>query len=255
MANQGVLALLLANWVVAFAYFAPTALTGRRFLYRHHRIGLTVWFGFFASSALAFIAALSLACYSVFATWTNLQQTRIGSDSWLEALIVSFAPWLVLAFAGVATALVNQKLDGVFDHSHRVAPALMGAKKVDEFDGFAVLELPLDFVYLGSSSVDRSILQTRGAREALTIEELLVCHQHEAAHLRLRHGRISAAIALIGTLLGGFAATRAMSSEVSVLLELSADSKVSNKRALTSALKKIESGDRESQIRLALLSE
>ena len=255
MANQGVLALLLANWVVAFAYFAPMALTGRRFLYRHHRLGLAVWFGFFASSALAFIAALFLACYSVFETWTNLQQTRIGSDTWLEALIVSFAPWLVLAFAGVATALVNQKLDGVFDHSHRVAPALLGAKKVAEFDAFDVLELPLDFMYLGSSSVDRSILQTRGAREALTSQELKVCHQHEAAHIRLRHGRIAATIALINTLLGGVAATRAMTTEVSVLLELSADSRVSNKPALVSALKKIGSGDRESLIRLSLLSE
>jgi hypothetical protein len=255
LANQAVLSLLLVNWVVAFAYFAPTALTNRKFLYQNPKIGLAIWATLFVSSIMAAALALGLACYSVFITWTNLQETRIGSDSWLEALVVSFAPWLVLAFAGIATALVNQKLEGVFSSAHKVSPALMGAKQVGEFEGFAVLELPLDFAYLGSRATDRTILQTRGARKKLTIGELQVCHRHEVAHLRMRHGRVVAAVALANQLLGSFAVTRAMSAEVSLLIELVADSAVEDKETLSRALHKLGSRDREAQIRIAVLAE
>jgi Zn-dependent protease with chaperone function len=253
LANQAALSLLLVNWVVAFAYFAPTALSGRRFIYRRPSFGIALWLTLFATSVLAFASALLVACYSVFTTWTNLQQTRVGSDLWLEALVVSFAPWLVLAFAGIATALVNQKLDGIFDHSLRVAPTLMGAKRVGEVSGYAVMELPLDFVYIGSTATERVIVQTRGVRELLSPEELQACQQHEVAHLRLRHGRISAFVSLASQLLGGFAVTRAMNSELSLLLELVADSKVEDKPALKLALQKFVDGDREVGVRLAVL--
>ena len=241
--------------MVAFAHFAPTALVGRMSIYKRPRIGLILWIGLFASSVLAFTAALSIACLSIFSTWTQLQATRIGSDRWVEALVVSFAPWLVLAFAGVATALANQKLEGLFDRANRIQPGLLAATRVGEFAGFKVLELPLDFAYIGASTADRAIVQTTGARSTLTPSELTACYEHEAAHLKGGHAKITQLIALATQTLGAFAVTRALGAEVSLLLELLADSRVKNTAALNSALEKLGGSDREAKARLRLLSE
>lgn len=255
MADLAVLALLLVNWVVAFAYFAPTALSGRISLYRRPTIGLALWFGFFVASVLALAVAALLACYSIFATWTELQATRVGSDRWFEALVVSFAPWLVLAFAGIAAGLANQRLEGLFQPENRITPGLLGARQVGSFDGFRVLELPLEFVYLGSSATERAVVQTSGARLALSKQEMLACYQHEAAHLRGHHAKIAASLTVPLAAFGWLAVTRAMTKEVSLLLELLADKSVGDKFALSAAIAKVSSPDNETSWRLIALRE
>jgi Zn-dependent protease with chaperone function len=255
LADLAVSALLLVNWVVAFAYFAPTALSGRISLYRRPTLGLALWFGFFVASVLALTAAALLACYSIFATWAELQATRVGSDRWFEALVFSFAPWLVLAFAGIAAGLANQRLEGLFQPENRITPGLLGARHVSSFDGFRVLELPLEFVYLGSSATDQAILQTTGARCALSREELLACYQHEAAHLKGHHSKITASLTVPVAAFGWLAVTRAMTKETSLFLELLADKSVSDKLALRTALAKVGSPDNETSWRLKVLGE
>lgn len=254
MANQTLLSLSLANWVVAFAYFSPLALVNRDFMYRRPALGLWLWLSLFFASVAALVAAIGIACWSVFETWAKLNSTALGSDRWFEALLISFSPWLVLALAGVVTALANQKLEGLFVRTNRPDPVTLGAIQVSSFGGFPVLELPVAFAYVGSSATSRSILVASGTRQLLNAAELEACFEHEAHHLRAHHGRLTALLSLAMHSIGSFAATQAMVSEASLLIELAADSSVVDTEALKGALRKIGGNDRETRVRLSLLS-
>lgn len=250
MGNNFLLTLIAIDWVVAFAYFAPLALVGRATLYKMPKLGIVLWLFLFVVSVLCAALAFGLAAYSVFETWLQIDQRPAGTKQWIEVLVTSFAPWLTLAVAGILVALADQKLEGFFGASRRVTPGLLGGIVVGRFDNYTIIELPLPILYVGSSHKDRAILQTTGASGILTESELSACYQHEAAHLRGRHAPLLGVLNLVRHTLGIFAVTKAMVSEVGLLVELLADSKVADRTALTSALRKIGKMDRELRIRL-----
>lgn len=80
--------------------------------------------------------------------------------------------------------------------------------------------------------------------------ELNACHEHEVAHLRGKHSILIRITNLANNVLGYFAVTKAMASEVSLLLELVADAKVTNRAQLKAALRKLSVSGREIAIRL-----
>ncbi len=257
MANNALLVLLLTSWVVDFAHAAPVILPGRRWIYRHPNLGLCLWFGLFIASVIAAAAAVVIAVLSVFATWLELQRTGVGESDWVLALTVSFAPWLILAFGGILLALVNTKLERAFQEAPRVELGLLGGKEVGRVSGFRIIELPLEFNYLGSSYSDKAVIRTKGSVRELSESELQACTEHEVAHLKARHGLMLRALAFVQQSLGVFGASRVMANEVRVLIELAADRKVEDRVAARSALLKLvgEKPDREARLRLAFLGE
>lgn len=255
MANNALLVLLLTSWVVDFAHAAPVILPGRNWIYRRPNLGLALWFGLFIASVLAAIAAVMIAVTSIFATWLELQSAKVGDSDWIFTLAISFAPWLILAIGGILLAVINNKFERVFRESPRITPGLLGGKEVGRVAGFRIIELPLDFVYLGSSYADNAVIQTRAAIRELSQAELKACIDHEVAHLRSRHGLIVQALAFVQQALGVFGASKVMVNEVRVLIELAADRKVTDKTATRSALLKLDGAQmsRETRLRLAYL--
>lgn len=235
---------------------APTVMMRARVFYRHPTFGVISWLSLFAFGALAAAFAVFLAVWSVFETWLVLGNEK-EPVNWFEAISVAFAPWVLLAVGGISIALVNDRLADLFAPEVRVDLSALGGRPVAKHLGYSVVELPLPIAHIGSSSRERVILQTSGARTLLSEAELLASWQHEAAHLRLHHGRVTAVVNLVDVLFKRFAATQALKREVTLLLELIADRAVTDRTSAATALAKLRGGtpEREVQIRLVHLAE
>jgi Zn-dependent protease with chaperone function len=251
LADLGLVTLVLIEWVVGFTYLSPLVLVGREWLYRRPNLGIFLWLGLFSISFLASVSAIAIALVSVFENWLALRQGVRGSDGWFELVFSSFAPWVVLAFGGILASLANQRIESLFALDERVDPGLLGGQAVGEISGFQIVELPVSFAYVGSSWKERAVIQTVGARNTLSAGELESCLQHEVAHLRFRHVQLLATATVLNRLLGAFAASKAMLTELTLLAELSADRSVDDSHALRSALFKLNpKRSRELSIRL-----
>jgi Zn-dependent protease with chaperone function len=206
-------------------------------------------------SFLASLTAIGIALYSVVATWLTLGQTRAGSADWLQALLASFAPWLILAGGGILASIANRKIEGIFANESTRIPVLNQMTRVGEISGFQIVELPIDYAYIGASASEKLVVQTTGLRDILTPVELAACQRHEAAHLQKHHARIVGAAFFLNRLLGVFAASKAMLTELQLLSELEADNAAGDNTSLMSALEKMNAHpSRETSVRLKFLA-
>ncbi|MCX8528554.1 MAG: M48 family metalloprotease [Rhodoluna sp.] len=254
MANLGLITLVLIEWVVGVTYLSPLALVGRVWLYRRPKLGISLWLGLFSLSFLASLGAVLLALWSVFENWLVLRQGVTSSVGWVHLLMSSLAPWAALALGGILASVANHRIGSLFDSERHSPPTLLGGQRVGELDGFQVIELPISFAYVGSSWRDRSIVQSKGARDSLTPTELESCLRHEVAHLRFRHVQILTTATVLNRLFGTLTASKAMLTELNLLVELAADRAVENKSALRSSLLKLDPlPSRELAIRLHIL--
>ncbi len=208
------------EWVILVTTLAPMVLIGR--FNRNPRLGLTLWFLTLLTAGAASALALSVAIGSILSTYVALQANPIGSNSWLLAIVASFAPWLILAIAGISLALVNQRLAPFVAQANLLTPLLSAAARpVFKFEGIQVSEIDLPvFIALAGRN---SILISGSALAGLQQQELDAVLWHEVGHIRGRHNHLKQLAGFVHTLSPWFAASRALIAEVDRLAEIDAD--------------------------------
>lgn len=208
------------EWVILVTTLAPMILVGR--FDPRPRLGLAVWFSALLSAGLAVALALGVALASIATTYLKLTASPVGSESWLLALAASFAPWAILAIAGISLALVNQRIAPIVASAKETAPLLAAASKFFlHFEGIEVrrLELPV----LVAAAHRDSILISSTALETLDAAELEAVLWHEVGHIHGRHNQLKQLAGLVRALSPWLAASRALVVEVERLAELDAD--------------------------------
>lgn len=180
-------------------------------------LGIYLWLVSVSSSILASAVAFGIGLWSVFQTYVALQ----AEAALWSALISSFAPWVLLALAGVLLAVANQRLAPLFE----IKPELgslddLGGRWIRDYRRARVVELEIPgyfaltrgkTIYLSSQSF------------ALPERQLEAVLRHEYGHIALGHQRIKRFAYLIYQLLPWVVASRALRSEIDALCEIAAD--------------------------------
>ena len=210
------------EWVVLVTTLAPVLYPGKKFMRRHPRTGLAIWFGTLLSAGIATVMALVIAIWSIYDTWVLLEANPAGSQNWFLALLVSFAPWVMLAVTGVSIALINLQIEPMVVAAKDTQPQLgLALKPVMNFMGAKVSEVQLPIALAMTSR--SQILISSALREAATDEQLEAVLWHELAHLKQKHFELKALAAFVRLLSPWLAASKALVAEVHELCELAAD--------------------------------
>jgi len=234
---------VLCEFVLLLTVGSPLFLTGR--MDARPQLGIIAWLASFTLSALAATAALSIACLGLFETYASLETSAPGSSSWYAALAVSFAPWLILALAGIGLAQLSQLF------GPRLAEARDARNFLEEISysdktvsGLKIVELAVDAPFVAVTKIRgrSTVLATTGAIAILKAEELSAVLEHERAHVALRHLEARACANFLYALTPWLATSRLMRVEVDRLSELAADARTSLKfdqATIRSARKKL----------------
>lgn len=209
------LLIALIELVMLVTVAAPMFFAGR--FRKIPTIGIYLWFGSLISSILATIAAFGIAVFFVFDTYNSLQTT----DNPGFLVLASFAPWLLIALAGILLAVANQRLAPLFE----IPPELgrlddLGARFVMQYRRARVMELDIPGYF--ALTRDRKIYLSRAAFQ-LPEKQLEAILRHEYGHIKLGHQIFKRLAYLIYQLLPWIVASRALKREVDVLCELAAD--------------------------------
>lgn len=215
MNNQLLALVLLLELILAISTAAPLGLSGR--FTRYPNLGIAVWFVLVATSLLAAVAAIAIAFASVFVSYFNLQA---GADIG-ETLLVSFAPWILLAFAGVLLAITNLRLAPYFEAREQKIDLSRLSKNIEtRFHGALVRELEIPgYVAITQSSV----IYLSSATLALDKTSLEAILWHEYGHIRLGHHLLKTVSSFALTVAPWFSVSRVFSFEIQRLCELAAD--------------------------------
>lgn len=208
------------EWVILVTTLAPLVLVGR--FDARPKLGLTIWFGSLLSSGLAAAIALTVAISSIFTTYAKLLDSPFGSTDWKSTLLVSFAPWIILAISGVALALINQQLEPLISVARESKPLIDAASKPwMTFEGHEVFTIELP-IFL-AATVRGRVLISKVAAEALDEHELQAVLRHEVGHIRGRHNALKQLASLVRLLSPWLTASKALVLEVDRLAEFDAD--------------------------------
>ena len=208
------------EWVILVTTLAPLVLIGR--FNNFPRMGLAIWFTALLSAGVAVVIALAVAVGSVITTYLTLVANPVGTESWLLALAASFAPWLILAVAGISLGLVNQRVAPMIALANQAAPLLTAAAKpVREFAGLPVRSIQLPIMVAAAHR--GSILVSTEALASLSDAELEAVLWHEVGHIRGRHNQLKQLAGFVLLLSPWLAASRALVAEVERLAEVDAD--------------------------------
>ncbi len=211
---------LALEWAVLITTIAPLAFANR--FRAMPRLGLFVWFSSLLSAGGAIALALGVAIAGYLETVAQLNSSSIGSATWFEILGISFGPWIALAVGGITLALINQKLEPLYEATKELAPAIeLGKDFVQNFDGVAIyaIELGAPFALATKSEV----LISRQLIAVSTEAQLSAVLWHESFHVKQRHFLLKSLARTIYQLSPRLAASRALVSEVERLLEIAAD--------------------------------
>jgi Zn-dependent protease with chaperone function len=207
--------ILLIELVMLVTVSAPLFFAGK--FDSHPDIGMALWFTSLTAAILATIAAFGIATWSIFETWLRLNESAdLGFT-----ILASFAPWVLLALAGVLLALVNQRLSPLFQAAKDVdLLANLVSREVMTHRGIQVMELDIPGYF--AVTKNRKIYLSKAAFQ-LPQRQLDAVLRHEMGHIKLNHELVKRFAYLIYQLLPWFAASRALKFEVERLCELSAD--------------------------------
>jgi Zn-dependent protease with chaperone function len=210
------------EWVILVTTLAPVLYPGKKFMRSHPRTALAIWFGTLLSAGIATLLALTTAIWSIYDTWVLLEANPAGSQNWFAALLVSFAPWVLLALGGVSIALINLRIEPMIVAAKDTQPQLgLALKPVMNFMGAEVCEVQLP---IALAMANRSqILVSSALRQAATDEQLEAVLWHELAHLKQNHFALKALAAFVRLLSPWLAASKALVAEVHELCEIAAD--------------------------------
>ena len=206
--------ILLIEWILLVTIGAPLFFAGR--FRKAPTVGIFVWLAAISSTIIATIWAGVVAVGFVFESYFRLRE----GDDVASVLLLSFAPWLLMGFAGILLALANQRLANLFTVDSDPAASLLGAKYKMQFQSAKVFELALPG-YLALTR-KKEIYLSKPVFD-LPSEQLQAILHHEQGHIFLRHGMIKRFAFMIFQLLPWVVASRAMKSEIDVLAELAAD--------------------------------
>ena len=210
------------EWVVLVTTLAPVLYPGKKFMHSHPRTALAIWFGTLLSAGIATAMALVTAIWSIYDTWILLEANPAGSQNWLLALLVSFAPWVMLAVTGVSIALINLRIEPMVSTSKRITPILNLTKRAhSKFAGVKVSSVDLPIAYAFTDN--REILISNFALARLSAVELDAVLWHELGHLKHRHFFIKKLASLIRAISPTLSASKALVAEVEILCETAAD--------------------------------
>lgn len=211
---------LALEWVILVTTVAPLAFPGR--FDQRPQLGIAIWFGTFLSAGIAVLLALVIAAWGYIDTFQTLRVHKIGDDAWMLALAISFTPWLALAIGGVSVALINQKLEPLFDRANQIKPLMnLGKTPLMNFMGAQISTVDLPFAY--ALATNREILISTYAKLHLSANELEAVLWHELHHLKQKHFAIKRLARLIKELSPRLAASWVMVSEIERLMEIAAD--------------------------------
>lgn len=210
------------EWVILVTTLAPIFLPSRRLFLKFPNLGLTVWFASFLSAGVAAVVALAVTIWSLIETWLALESNAAGSANWLAAFWVSFAPWLMLAAAGISLALINLRIEPLVVAAKQTSPLFEGAlRPVQNFMGVEVLEIALPIAV--AFTRNRQIVLSSLVREVLTEDQFEAVLWHELAHIRGNHNALKKLAGFVRTLSPRLAASKALVGEVNRLCEIAAD--------------------------------
>lgn len=211
---------LAIEWIILVTTLAPIILP-KRFDARP-QLGIAIWFTTFLSAGIAAVLAITIAVWGYIDTLGALNSNSIGDEKWYIALIVSFAPWLALAIGGITLALINIKLEPMFESAGEIVPLLdLGKQPLMNFMGTPVAVVQLPFAY--ALATNREILISQFAVDHLSKKELDAVLWHELGHVKYKHFALKRLARLIAALSSRLAASRAMVAEVERLCEIAAD--------------------------------
>jgi Zn-dependent protease with chaperone function len=211
---------LALEWAILITTAAPLIFVSR--FNRTPRVGLAIWFLAFLSAGLAIALAFAVAISGYFETVTQLNQNRVGSATWFEILGISFGPWFALAVGGITLAVINQKLEPLYEASKEIKPALdVGKRSLKEHNGVTIyaIDLPIPFAL----ATKREVLISSPLIANCDEMQLAAILWHETFHVRQRHYILKALARIIFQISPKLAASRALVSEVEHLLEVAAD--------------------------------
>ena len=206
---------------VLITTIAPLALTGR--FGGKPNLGIALWLGSFLVAFLSVVTALAISVWSVFDTWHALQSHT--QPLW-HTILFSFAPWIILGFAGITMALIAQKLDPI--REARKSDVLFGqlpSTRLLNFHGLEVrmIELPIWIAFTRGIGRNAKIYVSRLAHENLKSEEFEALLWHERGHALQWHNAIKGVVGIIRLLGGLMLASRVLNSEINRLCESAAD--------------------------------
>lgn len=209
------LLLVLIEYVLLISTAAPFLLVNR--FSKSPSIGIAVWFTLFFTAMAAAILSFGIAAWSIIETYYLLQTT---TDIAL-ILAVSFAPWLLLAFAGILLALSNQRLEPLFRAAKEFDQlAKLARREVEIFHRAKVYELEIP----GFIAITRGYeIYLSKAVFSLPKQQLEAILWHEYGHIRLGHQRLKRFTHLMMQLTPWFVVSKAFSAEVARLCEVAAD--------------------------------
>jgi Zn-dependent protease with chaperone function len=211
---------VLLEWVVLITTLAPMVFVGR--FRSRPNLGIAIWFLSLLSAGLALASVAALGVVSIFNTWVSLETQPAGSQAWLGALLISFAPWLIMALAGISLAMVNLRIEPLIESARQSQPILDASMRhLTNFMGKAVFEIDLP-VALAMTSKGR-IVVSNNLKVLLKEAELEAVFWHETGHIALRHNELKAVARFVKLLSPGLAASKALVRELDELAEKAAD--------------------------------
>jgi Zn-dependent protease with chaperone function len=212
------------EWVILVTTLAPIFLPSRRLFFKFPNLGLGVWFVALLSAGLSAAAAILITIWSLIETWLVLESNPAGSANWLAAFWVSFAPWLILAAAGITLAIINLRIEPLVAAAKQTQPLFDGALRPKQnFMGVEVLELALPVAI--AFTRNRQIVLSSQVQVLLSNAQYEAVLWHELAHIRGKHNALKRLAGFVRTLSPRLAASKALVAEVDVLCELAADKK------------------------------
>ncbi|MEY4019613.1 MAG: hypothetical protein RLZZ590_913, partial [Actinomycetota bacterium] len=210
------------EWVILVTTLAPIFLPSRRLFLKFPNLGLFTWFFALLSAGIAALTASAVMAWSIIETWVSLEANPTGSAGWFAVFWASFAPWLILAAAGISLAVINLRIEPLVAVAKQTQPMFEGAlRPIQTFMGIEVLEIPLQIVVAFTRN-NQIVLSTQ-VRSVLTDTQFEAVLWHELAHVKAGHNRLKRLAGFVRTLSPRLAASKALVFEVDRLCELAAD--------------------------------
>ncbi|MEN9606327.1 MAG: hypothetical protein RL605_155 [Actinomycetota bacterium] len=218
---------LAVEWVILVTSLVPLLARNRE--NRHPNIAIFSLFAALTSAVLASLLALAIAVQYVVELWQKLNATSPAErdiSETLQSVAVSFAPWLLLAIAGITIALINLRLEPQIQAAREAHPQLAQLlTPAGRFAGREYFSVAANAYLSFTTKLDgrQVIVISNAALASLTEEELAAVLWHELAHIRLGHHRFKVMAQLLEAITPRIAASKTLVVELARLSEVAAD--------------------------------